>query len=131
MNDLLSPLDSKTLAYDSMNRLVTSQSAGVGRTISYSLDGVGNRLAVTGGDNAGTYVMIPAVPPADFQVNQYTTTLPFDARTYDANGNLVSVGAQQQFIYDYRNQLVTATFSVPRCFRWNRNTGWLGCGDDA
>ena len=20
---------------------------------------------------------------------------------------------------------------VPRCFRWNRNMGWLGCGDDA
>jgi RHS repeat-associated protein len=103
--DLLAPsLDSRSFAYDSVNRLVTSQTAVVGPTISYSLDGVGNRLTVTGGTNAGPYFMSPAVPPADFPVNQYTTT-PFDARAYDANGNLVSAGAQQ-FYYDYRNQLV-------------------------
>ena len=87
-----------------MNRLVTSQTAVVGPTISYSLDGVGNRVTVTGGTNAGSYFMNPAIPPADFQMNQYTTT-PFDARTNDANGNLTSAGGQQ-FFYDYRNRLV-------------------------
>ena len=106
-NDLLAPSqDSRSFAYDSVNRLVTSQTAVVGPTISYSLDGVGNRLTVTGGTNAGTYFMNPAVPPADFQVNQYTTT-PFDTRTYDVNGNLVSAGVQQ-FSYDYRDRLVGA-----------------------
>jgi RHS repeat-associated protein len=106
-NDLLAPSqDSRSFAYDSVNRLVTSQTAVVGPTISYSLDGVGNRFTVTGGTNAGTYFMNPAVPPADFQVNQYTTT-PFDTRTYDANGNLVSAGVQR-FSYDYRDRLVGA-----------------------
>jgi RHS repeat-associated protein len=105
INDLLEPgLDARSFSYDSVNRLVQSATAVVGPVISYSLDGVGNRLTVTGGTNAGTYFMNPAVPPADFQVNQYTTT-PFDTRTYDANGNLVSAGVQQ-FSYDYRDRLV-------------------------
>jgi YD repeat-containing protein len=47
--------------------------------------------------------------PADSQVDQYTTT-PFDARVYDAKGNLTSVDAgmpsQRLLAWDYRNRLV-------------------------
>ncbi|MCX6873872.1 MAG: autotransporter-associated beta strand repeat-containing protein [Verrucomicrobia bacterium] len=105
MNDLLAPaLDSKSFTYDSVNRLVTSQTAVVGPTIAYTLDGVGNRLAVTGGSHAGAYSMSATIPPADAQVNQYTAT-PFDTRESDANGNLTSAGPQE-FHYDFRNRLV-------------------------
>ncbi len=51
--------------------------------------------------------MNSAAPPADFQMNQYTTT-PFDARAYDANGNLTNAGPQAS-VYDYRDQLVAVT----------------------
>ena len=108
VNDLLAPtLDARSFAYDSVNRLVQSDTAVAGPTISYNLDRVGNRLNVTGGTNAGSYFMNPAVPPADFQMNQYTTT-PFGTCTNDPNGNLVSVGVQDFFAYDYRNRLLEA-----------------------
>jgi RHS repeat-associated protein len=49
--------------------------------------------------------------PADRQMNQYTTT-PFDAETYDRNGNLIANNAgqpnQRLLSYDYRNRLVGA-----------------------
>jgi len=106
MNDLLAPsLDARSFAYDSVSRLVQSVSAVSGPTVSYSLDGVGNRLNVTGGTNAGPYFMNPAMPPADLQMNQYTAT-PFDSRAYDANGNVILAG-QRQFAYDFRNRLVS------------------------
>jgi RHS repeat-associated protein len=102
-------------AYDSLNRLVqTVQTVGGGspETIRYSLDGVGNRVNVTGGAEAGNYQLSAATPePADFQVNQYTVT-PKGARVYDANGNLIrqqATAGQQQFEYDYRNRLVRFT----------------------
>ena len=105
MNDLLAAgLDTRLFAYDSVNRL--GQSVSAIDAIAYNLDGIGNRLSVTGGTNAGSYFMDPAAPPADFQMNQYTTT-PFDTRTNDANGNLVSAGLQR-FVYDCRNRLVAA-----------------------
>jgi RHS repeat-associated protein len=107
-NDMLAPtLDSRSFSYDSVGRLVQSVTANVGPTVAYALDGVGNRLSVTGGANAGNYSLSPAVPPADFQMNQYTTT-PFDARAYDANGNLTNAGPSL-FVYDYRDQLVAVT----------------------
>ena len=107
VNDRLAPaLDSKSYSYDSVNRLIQSVTAIVGPTNSYSLDGVGNRLSVTSGTNVGTYFMNSAVPPADFQMNQYSTT-PFGGRTNDANGNL-TIAASEYFMYDYRNQLVAA-----------------------
>ena len=52
MNDLLAPsLDARSFGYDSVRRLVQSVTAVSGPTVSYSLDGVGNRLNVTGGTN--------------------------------------------------------------------------------
>jgi RHS repeat-associated protein len=107
MTDRLLPaLDARTFSYNSLNQLTQSVTAVVGPTNIYSLDHVGNRLSVTSGTNVGSYFMNPAVPPADFQMNQYTTT-PFGARTNDANGNL-TVAASEYFIYDYRNELVAS-----------------------
>ena len=107
INDLLAPsLDARSFKYNSANQLTQSVTAVAGPTISYNLDGVGNRLSVAGGADAGAYFLNPAVPPADFQMNQYTTT-PFDTRNTDANGNLASTGVQL-FLYDYRNQLAAA-----------------------
>jgi RHS repeat-associated protein len=111
MTDLLAPaLDARSFSYDSADRLIQSATAVVGPTNSYTLDGVGNWLNVAGGTNAGSYVMNPASPPADFQMNQYTTT-PFDSRTYDLNGNLTNAGLQR-FVYDCWNRLVSYTNST-------------------
>lgn len=105
-NDLLVPaLDSRSFSYDSVSRLVQSATTVVGPTNIYSLDGVGNRLNVTGGTNAGAYSLSAATPPADHQMNQYTAT-PFDARAYDANGNLTNA-ATTVSVYDYRDLLVS------------------------
>ena len=80
----------------------------------YQLDGEGNRVQVIGGLNPGAYTRDPTTPvPADFQVNQYTTT-PFDARQYDENGNMRLTnptgpnGVFRSMMFDYANRLVSA-----------------------
>jgi RHS repeat-associated protein len=117
MTDRLAPaLDARTFSYNSLNQLTQSVTAVVGPTIIYNLDHVGNRLSVASGTNVGTYFMNSAAPPADFQMNQYSTT-PFDGRTNDANGNLIVTDGPatglHRFSYDYRDRLVTFTNSVP------------------
>ena len=96
-----------TFTYDSVNRLIQSETPFTGPTISYSLDNVGNRTNVTGGPAGGAYLLSSTVPPADSQMNQYTST-PFDTRTYDANGSL-SVAGTRLFVYDYLNRLVSSS----------------------
>ena len=64
------------------------------RDTDYTLDGVGNRVAVIGspdsGDYVGDYVRDDTFPvPADFQMDQYTE-IPDELRSYDCNGNLTS-----------------------------------------
>jgi RHS repeat-associated protein len=111
MNDQLAPgLDARSFIYDSVNRMTQSVTAVLGPTNRYTLDVVGNRLNVTGGTNAGSYTMNSASPPADRQMNQYTTT-PFDTRAYDSNGNLTNTGSKR-FVYDYRNQMIFFTNSA-------------------
>jgi RHS repeat-associated protein len=73
------------------------------KTVNYSLDGVGNRTSVTENGTPTNYTMNAASPPADYQMNQYTT-VGGSSLTYDANGNLKTDGTFQYF-YDYRNQL--------------------------
>ncbi|MEM7396946.1 MAG: hypothetical protein AAF492_31850, partial [Verrucomicrobiota bacterium] len=80
--------------YDSVHRLIRSIRS-VAQTgpvhTDYTLDGVDNRLAVTGPVDPGVYVMTNAAPePADAPMNQYSST-PFDTRLYDTNGNLVEL----------------------------------------
>ena len=68
---------------------------------------------VMGGINPGDTISRVTPVPADFQVNQYTTT-PFDARQYDENGNLRSTtptgpnGVSRTMGFDYANRLVSA-----------------------
>jgi len=100
-------------AYDSVNRLIRSErtpATGAQETIQYNLDGVGNRVSVVGGTNAGAYTMADGLPePGDRQMNQYTTT-PFDTRKNDRNGNVVAINSgepnERIFTYDYRNGLI-------------------------
>jgi YD repeat-containing protein len=78
--------------FDSADRLVHSAAqrfGGLDEIHDYVLDFQGNRQQVVGAPGAGLYVMDSSIPPGDFQVNQYTAT-PWDNRTYDENGNLVS-----------------------------------------
>lgn len=85
-------------AYDSTYRLtratVTDALRALVRDTDYSLDGAGNRFLVAGAPDSGVhlggYTMMGA-PPKDLPVNQYTET-PESRRTYDANGNLLSMG---------------------------------------
>ena len=97
--------------YDSIYRMTQSvtepTAGGAAETIDYALDGAGNRTQVTGGPDAGAYVLDNTLPqPADSQVNQYTAT-PLDARSNDDNGNLTAKSVTS-YDYDYANRLVSA-----------------------
>ena len=106
----------RAYAYDSVSRLIRSvrtPAAGAPETITYNLDGVGNRTSVTGGTNAGAYTLSATGPePADRPMNQYTAT-PFDTRSYDRNGNQTAMNPglpdARTLAYDYRNRMVTFT----------------------
>ncbi len=105
---------SRSYSYDSVYRMIRSTQIRPGvltETISYALDGVGNRIDVTGGERPGGYVMDTTSPdPADLQLNQYTATS-FDERDYDEKGNLVSIDnglpAEAGFKYDYHDQVIS------------------------
>jgi len=106
----------QTFGYDRLHRL-TRATATVGddllRDTQYRLDLAGNRIQVTDGLCSGPYTMDATPPPgpADFQVNQYTTT-GCDARQYDENGNLQATESGGKVIvrgWDYRNRLVSIT----------------------
>ena len=105
-----------TYSYDSIYRLrkttVFNFEANQERLTNYDLDGVGNRIQVTVDEGEGVYTMDNTTPePADFQLNQYTTT-PIDEREHDLNGNLASItnvggtSRSRSLTYNYRNQLV-------------------------
>jgi RHS repeat-associated protein len=83
----------------------------LGASVVYEWDDVGNRRSVEGGSFAGDYQMEAGVA-ADSAMNQYTTT-PFDSRTYDVKGNLLSTNGEggRNFEYDYRDRLVRVTNS--------------------
>ena len=97
--------------YDPAGRLVNSlvtTNGEVARLVDYGLDRMGNRTNVAGAVCSGDYSMSATAPPADFQMNQYTTT-PCDARTYDDNGNLVGISSPVRPVtcqYDFADRLV-------------------------
>ncbi len=99
--------------YDSIYRLTRTVATDVAipalvRDTQYQLDNVGNRNQVIDDNCAGIYAMNGASPPADFQMNQYTST-GCDGRVYDENGNLTlraSGGPPVQMLYDYKDRLV-------------------------
>jgi YD repeat-containing protein len=91
--------------YDAVDRLIEGRTSGFGflRDTHYNLDQTGNRTNVTGGATcSGDYTLSSTIPPADFQMNQYTTTA-CDSRSYDDNGNLIgrSTGAISLVTYTY------------------------------
>ena len=100
--------------HDAANRITLDQivdsSGSVVSTEGYTYDAAFNRLTRDDNGIVANYTLDPTVPdPADFQVNQYTTT-PDDARTYDANGNLIEVvGAtiHRRYEYDVLDQMTT------------------------
>jgi len=76
---------------------------------SYVLDGKGNRIAVTNNAVPELYVRSAAIPPADFQMDQYTQTPSSGLQTYDENGrvrDLRNSVAQMSSRYDYADRLV-------------------------
>jgi YD repeat-containing protein len=103
----------KAYQYDAADRLVNTVVTTNGAqtaNITYTLDKAGNRLNVTGDNHPGAYTLDNTLPePADFQVNQYTTT-PVGNFSYDKNGNRTAEtsGATtlRAFSYDYANRLV-------------------------
>ncbi len=95
--------------YDPADRLVQSQRSSGVLTINYALDGAGNRITVSGGPDAGAYLLDPGTPePADLQMNQYTA-IPGQPRTYDRSGNLITARSGCRYSYDYRGQLTELT----------------------
>jgi len=102
---------SRSLSYDSQDRLWTSTDLATGASTGYTLDLAGNRQQVAGGAFSGSYALSPVLPePADFQQNQYTTT-PLGGRTHDKRGAttaLVTATGSWNLTYDARAQLVQA-----------------------
>jgi len=84
----------QTFTYDALSQL-TSSTGGPAGARTYAHDGVHNRTNVVGAPPVGgPYTSDPNGPiPADFQMNQYTST-PAGPRTYDANGNLIAIGGE-------------------------------------
>jgi|GEM_PF-1746331 len=111
----------RSFGYDSSNRLIstdvdypdplTDYTAPINNGITnYTLDGVHNRVDVTGFDENGTPVASYAVN----ENNQYTSTLNADGTEwvylYDENGNLV-LKAQNNFA-DFNNDYAFDTFDL-------------------
>jgi len=100
-----------TCVYDNADRLtnaVVSTNSVLVRNTVYSFDKAGNRTNVTGEACLGAYTMNSTIPPGDFEMNRYTTT-PCDSRTYNDDGDLVSVSSTagpSTNQYDYANRLV-------------------------
>lgn len=97
--DLTSGGSRYSYGYDLAGRMTSwtnTLAAGGGWSTSFTLDDAGNRTATSGNmPELGAYTLSAGAPaPADAQMDQYTTT-PFDTRTYDAAGNLLTsdVGA--------------------------------------
>jgi YD repeat-containing protein len=99
-----------TWDYDALNRQRASATLGdVVVTRAYVLDGKGNRIAVTNNAVEERYVRSATIPPADFQVDQYTQTPSSVLQTYDANGRLTDHRnsiVQMSSRYDYADRLV-------------------------
>jgi len=101
--------------YDSVYRLTRTVVNDVNppaptliRDTQYTLDLVGNRNLVVDDNCPGAYTLNPANPPADFQMNQYTST-GCDSRFYDENGNWTVQaigGPAARMTYDYKDRLI-------------------------
>jgi hypothetical protein len=116
------PTTSDVFTYDILHRLTQAthrRGVAIEAENTYTLDGVGNRLHVTHLGGADDYILDATLPePADYQVNQYTSTL-LGPHQYDANGNLISIdgpAGSTIFHYDYANRLSFVERSVGPAF---------------
>jgi len=97
-------------SYNPLNELdhaINTKGTGTAGFTDYDLDGQGNRIAITNNGVPGLYTRLATMPPADFQVDQYTVT-PFGNQLYDDNGNLTqltSAASQTVYTYDYADRL--------------------------
>jgi RHS repeat-associated protein len=96
--------------YDSQYRLVEVEVTRAGSTerqTVYNFDDVGNRVSVVDDSCPGSYSMDSTLPaPADYQMNQYTSTPCIGCIEYDSNGNETVRNGTDNMVWDYRNQLV-------------------------
>jgi len=92
------PWLSQGLTYDSLNRLKTA--SGVYGSISYTYDGVGNRLTRAVDAQTDTYGYVAGTNRLDLITGPNAA-----AFTYDANGNITDIDART-FIYNQNNRLV-------------------------
>ena len=103
--DAVTPANSATFSYSPANRLATA--AGPWGSLSWTYDGVGNRLAETLGAASQTY----SYPVANNKLSAISGT-PSRAFTYDANGNIltdVRAGVTYAYTYNNANRLKTVT----------------------
>jgi YD repeat-containing protein len=97
----ISLTQNQSYQFDSLDRLIVSQTGLNAPATLFDLDGAGNRTQVIGETGSGLYTRNPG---PDQKMNQYSIT-PFSTNTYDHKGNLTVAGTRQRS-YDYRNQMV-------------------------
>lgn len=85
----------ESYVYDNVYRL-TDAHYGDGTYEKFTYDPAGNRLTRT--DESGTILM------HSYDVANQLTKVGSEARTYDLNGNLTSIGTNRTFTYDYNNR---------------------------
>ena len=103
--DAVTPANSATFSYSPANRLATA--AGPWGSLSWTYDGVGNRLTEVLGAASKTY----SYPVANNKLSAISGA-PTRAFTYDANGNIltdVRAGVTYAYTYNNANRLRTVT----------------------
>jgi RHS repeat-associated protein len=95
ITNTLEPTKNKSFTYDNLDRLATGVAAGLWGSLSWTYDGVGNRL--TENTNSYTYTA---------STNRLATANG-NSYTFDNNGNTTVEGAKQ-FIYNQNQRLIQA-----------------------
>jgi RHS repeat-associated protein len=104
ISDALDPTHNKSYGYDPLNRLTSATgpwgTGGAQASLSYTYDGVGNRLTEGGDLGASTY---------SYSANRLTGTTGAKtlAFTYDSNGNTFTENSRT-YTYDQNNRLIEA-----------------------
>jgi RHS repeat-associated protein len=98
-------------AYDELGRILSLTHSGSGAilgSLSYTYDVAGERVSQT--SNVAQALTTPAVPSADYDVNNEQNHFGPTANTFDANGNLIGTnnsGGQTAYGWDSRSRLVS------------------------
>ncbi len=95
ITNTLDTTKNKTFTYDNLDRLSTAVSTGIWGTLSWTYDGVGNRLT----ENSNNYTYTSST--------NRLATANGNSYTYDNNGNTTAEGSKQ-FIYNQNQRLIQA-----------------------